>query len=257
MVILTHARLARRLASRARFSTASHHTVPLSIHSKVQEALSTHKPIVALETTLVTHGFLYPTNYTRPRRHRTIHGVCPGYYWNHRGTRQDREGNPGVVKVPRRDIAPVFGAKMDGGTTCSARLIFVALAGIKVFATGGLGGVHRGAQDFMQWTSQLTSLSSPVVQSVLCLRGLNPFWTLEVTYGKSREFPAFFTRSSEGDTQWQFGMDNGILIAAPIPEEHEKEGSSIQKAVDQAVRESEENGMSKRGKEVTPWLLYP
>ncbi|KAK0506378.1 indigoidine synthase A-like protein [Armillaria luteobubalina] len=171
---------------------------------------------------------------------------------------------------------------MDGGTTCSATLIFAALAGIKVFATGGLGGVHRGAQDSMDISADLSELTrcpvglvSSGVKSILDIgRTLEYLETLGVpvvTYGKSREFPAFFSRSSGFQvpwnvdnpvaaakllhTQWQFGMENGILIAAPIPEEHEKIGSSIQKAVDQAVRESEENGMSKRGKEVTPWLL--
>ncbi|KAK0198164.1 indigoidine synthase A-like protein [Armillaria mellea] len=284
---------------RARFSTATlaHRNAPLDIHPEIQEALATNKPVVALETTLVTHGFPYPTNYdlasdleeivrstgSVPATIGIIGGrVKIGLEKSELERLADRAKNPSVVKVSRRDIAPTIGARMDGGTTCSATLIFAALAGIKVFATGGLGGVHRGGQDSMDISADLLELTrcpvglvSSGVKSILDIgRTLEYLETLGVpvvTYGKSREFPAFFSRSSGFQvpwnvdnpsaaakllhTQWQLGMDNGILIAAPIPEEHEKIGSSIQKAVNQAVRESEENGMSKRGKEVTPWLL--
>ncbi|SJL05436.1 uncharacterized protein ARMOST_08803 [Armillaria ostoyae] len=290
---------------RARFSTATlaYRNAPLDIHPEIREALATNKPVVALETTLVTHGFPYPTNYdlsldleeivrstgSVPATIGIIDGrVKIGLEKLELERLADRARNPSVVKVSRRDIAPTIGARMDGGTTCSATLIFAALAGIKVFATGGLGGVHRGGQDSMDISADLFELTrcpvglvSSGVKSILdigrTLEYLASLALLEtlgvpvVTYGKSREFPAFFTRSSGFQvpwnvdnplaaakllhTQWQLGMDNGILIAAPIPEEHEKVGTSIQQAVDQAVRESEENGMSKRGKEVTPWLL--
>ncbi|KAK0208059.1 indigoidine synthase A-like protein [Desarmillaria ectypa] len=287
------------------FSTATfaHRNAPLDIHPEVQEALATNKPVVALETTLVTHGVPYPTNYNLasdledivrstgsvPATIGIIGGrVKIGLERSELERLANRAKNPSVVKVSRRDIAPAIGAQMDGGTTCSTTLIFAALAGIKVFATGGLGGVHRGGQDSMDISADLFELTrcpvglvSSGVKSILdigrTLEYLASPALVEtlgvpvVTYGKSREFPAFFTRSSGFHvpwnvdnpsaaakllhTQWQLGMDNGILIAAPIPEEHEKMGSSIQKAVDQAVRESEENGMSKRGREVTPWLL--
>ncbi|KAG7450569.1 indigoidine synthase A-like protein [Guyanagaster necrorhizus] len=302
--------------SSARLSTATlaHPNAPLDIHPEVQEALATNKPVVALETTLVTHGFPYPTNYSLasdlekivrstgsvPATIGIIGGrVKIGLERSELEWLADRANNPSVVKVSRRDIAPTIGAQMDGGTTCSATLIFAALAGIKVFATGGLGGVHRGGQDSMDISADLFELTrcpvglvSSGIKSILDIgRTLEYLETLGVpvvTYGKTRDFPSFFTRLSGFQvgkflltslreayliiqvpwnvdspstaakllhTQWQLDMDNGILIAAPIPEEHEKIGSSIQQAVDQAVRESEENGMSKRGKEVTPWLL--
>ncbi|KAK0436642.1 uncharacterized protein EV420DRAFT_1652467 [Desarmillaria tabescens] len=137
--ILTHAHLARRLT----YSTAPHyhHTTPLDIYPEVQEALSTHKLIVALETTLITHGFPYPINYTLVLDLEDIVGLERDEVER----LVDREGNPRVVKVLRRDVVPVIGVKMDGGMTCSAMLIFAALAGIKVFAMGGVDAVATAA----------------------------------------------------------------------------------------------------------------
>lgn len=194
----------------------------------------------------------------------------------------DWEGNKGLVKVSRRDIGPIIGMKKDGGTTIAATLIFAHLAGIRVFATGGLGGVHRGAENSMDISADLHELTrcsvglvSCGVKSILDIgRTLEYLETLGVpvlTYGKDYNFPAFFCGRSEFETNWKvddpraaaeileaqrrLGLTNGTLFALPMPEEYAASGEEVRRAVDQAVRESEENGMSKKGKEVTPWLL--
>ncbi|KAG6912004.1 hypothetical protein DXG01_000252 [Tephrocybe rancida] len=147
-----------------------------------------------------------------------------------------RERNP--AKISRRDIAAAMALKSDGG----------ALAGIKVFATGGLGWAASIA------AGRTETLGVPVL-----------------TYGASREFPAFFSRHSGVHApwnvndpvkaakilhnQWRLGMNNGVMFAVPIPEEYEEIGATIQQAVNQAVSESEKNGVSRLGKEATPWLL--
>ncbi|KAJ7932446.1 indigoidine synthase A-like protein [Mycena leptocephala] len=194
----------------------------------------------------------------------------------------DVHRNPRSVKISRRDIAPALALKADGGTTISATLIFAALAGIKVFATGGLGGVHRGGETSMDISADLHELTrcpvglvSAGVKSILDIgRTLEYLETLGVPvipYSNTKDFPAFFSPRSGFQTpwnvndpavaarmlysQWQLGMDNGALIAVPIPDEYAEKGEIIQQAVNQAVLESEANGMSKRGKDVTPWLL--
>ncbi|KAI6162148.1 pseudouridine-5'-phosphate glycosidase [Pisolithus thermaeus] len=175
-----------------------------------------------------------------------------------------RRANP--LKISRRDISAAIVSGNDGGTTCSSTLIFAALAGIKVFATGGLGGVHRGGEN---------RLVSAGVKSILDIgRTLEYLETLGVpvvSYGEVKDFPAFYSRKSGHQAPWnvtnaidaarilythrQLGMTNGALFAVPIPEKYEATSAVIQEAVELAVRESEESGVSKLGKEVTPWLL--
>ncbi|KAF5384895.1 hypothetical protein D9615_001481 [Tricholomella constricta] len=297
----------RTLASRTArtfslLSTALERDAPIDIHPEVQHGLATNRPVVALETAVVTHGFPYPDNLKLAMSLETIirsTGSIPATIGVIGGRikigleKQDierlasKDTNP--AKISRRDIGPAIALKADGGTTCSATLIFAALAGIKVFATGGnarLGGVHRGGEncktiamdvsaDLNELTRCPVGLVSSGVKSILDIgRTLEYLETLGVpvlTYGTSREFPAFFSRHSGFNapwnvtdpmtaakilhTQWQLGMNNGALIAVPIPVEFEAAGILNQKAVDQAVNESEANGVSKRGKEVTPWLL--
>ncbi|KAL0576357.1 hypothetical protein V5O48_005616 [Marasmius crinis-equi] len=271
--------------------------LPLDVHPEVQEALENNKPVVALETTLVTHGFPYPVNFELASDMEKIvrsTGAIPatigmiggrvkiGLESSELARLADVKNNPSVVKLSRRDIGPAAALKADGGTTCSTTLIFAALAGIKVFATGGLGGVHRGGENSMDVSADLVELSrNPVglvsagVKSILDIgRTLEYLETLGVpvvAYSKTNDFPAFFSPKSGHKLPWnvdnpvsaaqilyaqeQFGMQNGTLLAVPIPQEYEEEGLKIQKAVEQAVEESETNGIAKRGKEVTPWLL--
>ncbi|KAG8947413.1 hypothetical protein FRC04_010733 [Tulasnella sp. 424] len=190
--------------------------------------------------------------------------------------------NDKVYKVSRRDIAPVIALGKDGGTTISGTMILAALAGIKVFATGGLGGVHRGGEITWDVSADLTELGrTPVAvvaagaKSILdigrTLEYLETQGVTVATYGEQDDFPAFFTPSSGFKSPWrvnnpvdaariihtsdQLGLGGGQFFGVPIPESHYAAGAAIQAAVDRAVRESEENGMSARGKEVTPWLL--
>ncbi|KAJ4486069.1 indigoidine synthase A-like protein [Lentinula aciculospora] len=269
----------------------------LDVHPEVLDALASKKPVVALETTLVTHGFPYPTNFELSNSLESIvrsTGAIPATIGIIEGrikiglekAELERLANPekpgSVVKISRRDISPAVSMKAFGGTTCSATLIFAALAGIKVFATGGLGGVHRGGESSMDISADLQELTrcpvglvSSGVKSILDIgRTLEYLETLGVpviSYGPSKEFPAFFTPRSGFQVPWntespsvaanilytqsQLGMQNGALFAVPIPEAYEAAGADIQLAVDRAVAESEVNGISKRGKEATPWLL--
>ncbi|ESK97925.1 carbohydrate kinase [Moniliophthora roreri MCA 2997] len=272
-------------------------SIPLQIHPEVEEALANKRPVVALETTLITHGIPYPNNLELALDLESIvrsTGAVPatigmiggrvkvGLEKSQLERLADTQNNPSVVKLSRRDIGPAIANKADGGTTCSSTLIFATLAGIKVFATGGLGGVHRGGENSMDVSADLYELTrcpvglvSSGIKSILDIgRTLEYLETLGipvVPYGLSKEFPAFFSRKSGFKTPWnaenpsaaaqilysqvQIGMVNGTLIAVPIPEEYEEEGLKIQKAVAQAVAESEQNGIARSGKEATPWLL--
>ncbi|KAF8641012.1 hypothetical protein AX17_000657 [Amanita inopinata Kibby_2008] len=285
----------RCVSTWSRLNSAIERHAPIDVHPEVQEALASHKPVVALETTVITHGFPHPHNLQLGRSLENIvrnTGSIPatigiidgrvkiGLDESELQRLAEKVHNP--VKISRRDIAAAIASRADGGTTCSATLIFAALAGIKVFSTGGLGGVHRGGENSMDISADLAELTrcpvglvSAGVKSILDIgRTLECLETLGVpviSYSKSREFPAFFSRHSGFDapwsvsdpvsaakilhTQWQLGMDNGALIGVPIPEDYEVMGTKIQKAVDQAIAESEQNGISKRGKEATPWLL--
>ncbi|GBE78003.1 Pseudouridine-metabolizing bifunctional protein [Sparassis crispa] len=187
-----------------------------------------------------------------------------------------------AIKISRRDIGPAIATGKDGGTTCSATLIFAALAGIKVFATGGLGGVHRGGETSMDISADLQELTrcpvglvSAGVKSILDIgRTLEYLETLGVpvlSYAKTDDFPAFYSRRSGFKSPWkvddpataarilytqrQLGMANGVVYGVPIPEEYEAIGQQLQSAVEQALKEAEQTGVNKRGKEVTPWLL--
>ncbi|KAI0361526.1 indigoidine synthase A-like protein [Trametes cingulata] len=270
---------------------------PIDVHPEVEEALAHGKPVVALETTIVTHGMPYPANLETARSVESnvrkagaipatiglIEGrVKIGLQPHELERLADIRTNKGVVKLSRRDIGPAIALRKDGGTTCSATLIFAALAGIKVFSTGGLGGVHRGAEITMDVSADLHELTrcpvglvSAGVKSILDIgRTLEYLETLGVpviSYGPTDDFPAFYSRRSGFKSPWrvdhpdaaarvlltqkQLGMSNGALFAVPIPEEYDAIGQVLQRAVEQAVRESEANGISRRGKEATPWLL--
>ncbi|KAI0639484.1 indigoidine synthase A-like protein [Trametes polyzona] len=270
---------------------------PIDVHPEVQEALAHDRPVVALETTIVTHGMPYPANLETAR---SVEGnvrkagavpatigliegrVKIGLEPHELERLADIRVNKSVVKLSRRDLGAAIALKKDGGTTCSTTLIFAALAGIKVFSTGGLGGVHRGAESTMDISADLHELTrcpvglvSAGVKSILDIgRTLEYLETLGVpviSYGPTDDFPAFYSRRSGFKSPWriddpvtaarvlhthrQLGMTNGALFAVPIPESYDAVGQELQRAVEQAVQESEANGISRRGKEATPWLL--
>ncbi|KAI6136598.1 indigoidine synthase A-like protein [Pisolithus sp. B1] len=279
----------------SRFHSLRKTGAPVDIHPEVDEALAHNKPVVALESTIITHGMPYPTSIDMAQSVENIVrstgcipatiGIIDGRVKIGLEPRQleqlaSRRANP--LKISRRDISAAIVSGNDGGTTCSSTLIFAALAGIKVFATGGLGGVHRGGENTMDVSADLHELTrcpvglvSAGVKSILDIgRTLEYLETLGVpvvSYGEVKDFPAFYSRKSGHQAPWnvtnaidaarilythrQLGMTNGALFAVPIPEKYEATSAVIQEAVELAVRESEESGVSKLGKEVTPWLL--
>ncbi|KAK7694734.1 hypothetical protein QCA50_001922 [Cerrena zonata] len=286
-----------RVLSTRSLKAALQEGAPIDVHPEVQDALAHGKPVVALETTIITHGMPYPINLTTAQsveKNVRDNGAIPatigfiggrvkiGLEPKELERLADVENNKGVVKVSRRDIGATLALKKDGGTTCSATLIFAALAGIKVFATGGLGGVHRGGENSMDVSADLHELSrcpvglvSAGVKSILDIgRTLEYLETLGVpvvTYAETNNFPAFYTRNSGFKSPWsvsdavsaarilhtqaQLGMANGTLFAVPIPEQYEAIGQTLQEAVEVALVEAEEKGINKLGKEATPWLL--
>ncbi|KAJ7244751.1 indigoidine synthase A-like protein [Mycena haematopus] len=284
-----------RFASRLSLSLAR--DAPIDVHPEVQDALATGMPVVALETALTTHGLPPPINLQVSKDLEAVvrsTGCIPatigivagrvkiGLEKSDLERLADVHRKPRSVKISRRDIAPALTLGLDGGTTICATLIFAAFANIKVFATGGLGGVHRGGENSMDVSADLHELTrcpvglvSAGVKSILDIgRTLEYLETLGVpviSYSRTKDFPAFFSPRSGFQTpwntddpataarmlhaQWQLGLDNGALIAVPIPEEYAEKGEIIQQAVNHAVLESEQNGMSQRGNDLTPWLL--
>ncbi|KAJ7634255.1 Indigoidine synthase A like protein-domain-containing protein [Mycena polygramma] len=279
----------------SRLSTALHRGAPIDIHAEVQDALATGIPVVALETALTTHGLPPPINLQVTRDLEAVvrsTGCIPatigvvagrvkiGLQNSDLERLADVNRNPRSVKISRRDIAPAIALKADGGTSTALARTFRYMVLRRHYHF--LGGVHRGAETSMDISADLHELTrcpvglvSAGIKSILDIgRTLEYLETLGVPvipYSNTRDFPAFFSPRSGFQSpwnvndpavaarmlysQWQLGMENGALIAVPIPEEYAKEGEAIQQAVNQAVLESDENGMSKRGKDVTPWLL--
>ncbi|KAH9950400.1 indigoidine synthase A-like protein [Amylocystis lapponica] len=271
---------------------------PIDIHPEVQDALSSKKAVVALETTIVTHGMPYPVNLETAKSVENIvreNGAIPatigliggrvkiGLEPHELEYLADVHKNS-AVKISRRDIGPAIALRRDGGTTCSTTLIFAALAGIKVrIFTNELGKIEFHltlfAMDISADLHELTrcpvGLVSAGVKSILDIgRTLEYLETLGVpvvSYAETYDFPAFYSRRSGFKSPWrvddprtaaqilytqtQLGMSNGTLFGVPIPKEYESIGEKLQESVERAVREAEENGVSKRGKEATPWLL--
>lgn len=294
--IFTNQRLIS-LRKASSLSAARGRRAPIDVHPEVEDALATGKPVVALESTIITHGMPYPTSLEMAQSVERIvrsTGSIPatiaviggrikiGLHPAELERLADQRSNPTAVKLSRRDIAAAIALKKDGGTTCCSTLIFAALAGIKVFATGGLGGVHRGGENTMDVSADLHELTrcpvglvSAGVKSILDIRRtleyLETLGVPVVSYAETHDFPAFYSGRSGFEspwrindprtaaqvlyTHWQLGMSNGALFAVPIPAEYEALGSALQEAVEQAVRESEEQNISKLGKAVTPWLL--
>lgn len=266
-------------------------TSMISYSTEVQQALEGKKPIVALESTIISHGMPYPQNVETARMVEQIirdNGAVPATIAIMDGkikiglSEEELEllGNsPGVSKVSRRDIGQLIATKKIGATTVAATMICAELAGIRVFATGGIGGVHRGAETTMDISADLEELSNTGV-AVVCAGAksiLDINLTLEYLETKgvpvigyqTDVMPAFYTRSSgfeltfrsdDADelaqvlkAKWDLGIKGGAVIANPIPAEHALEESFINGIIAQAMAEAKENGIS--GKEVTPFLL--
>jgi pseudouridine-5'-phosphate glycosidase len=263
----------------------------LDFSPEVAEARSAKKPIVALESTIITHGMPYPRNVETalavehaaremgavPATIAVIEGrLRVGLS----GEEIDRLGqlSGGVVKASRRDLALVAARKGSAGTTVAATMFIAELAGIEIFATGGIGGVHRGAEETFDISADLIELSRTRV-AVVCAGAksiLDIGKTLEFleTQGvavvgyRTDEFPAFYARSSGFKLEHRCdGLHDlartirlqreigpgGLLIANPIPQDHALEEAAIEARIAEAVADAKTQGVGK--KEATPFLL--
>jgi pseudouridine-5'-phosphate glycosidase len=263
----------------------------IELSQEVQDAKDAGKAIVALESTIISHGMPYPQNVQMAREVEQIirdHGAVPATIAIMDGkikvglSEEELElfGNSeGVAKVSRRDLAQIVASKKLGATTVASTMICAALADIKIFVTGGIGGVHKGAETTMDISADLDELAQTDV-AVVCAGAksiLDLGLTLEYLETKgvpvigyeTEVLPAFFTRESEfklnsssdstdeiAETlkvKWDLELHGGAVIANPIPEEHAMDADFINGIIDNAVREAEENGI--HGKDTTPFLL--
>ncbi len=263
----------------------------LDVQPEVAEALQTSKPVVALESTIISHGMPYPQNIEMAREVEAIiraEGAIPATIGIIKGrvkiglAEDELLGfaqNTKVEKVSRRDFPSVIAGRRDGATTVAGTMIAAAWAGIKVFVTGGLGGVHRGVAESWDISADLTELQQTDV-AVVCA-GVKSILdipkTLEVleTSGvpvlgyQTSDFPAFFTRSSGCPVLESFddlqglagvikaksamGLKGGVVVANPIPAEHALETAYINGIIAEALRAADAQGI--QGKAVTPFLL--
>ena len=264
----------------------------LDLSPEVAEALAGGKPVVALESTIISHGMPYPQNVeTALLVEKTIRdgGAVPATIAIIGGrlkaglTPEEIEylGKKGraVAKASRRDLPVLVARGEDGATTVTTTMIIAALAGIKVFATGGIGGVHRGAETTMDISADLEELAMTPVM-VICAGAksiLDLGLTLEyletkgvpvIGYG-TEELPAFYTRRSGFKVDYRIdspeelaaafraktkmGLRGGMLVTNPIPEEYSMDPAVINAAIDEAVAECNARGI--KGKDTTPFLL--
>ena len=264
----------------------------LDLSPEVAAALKDGKSVVALESTIISHGMPYPQNVeTALKVEETIraNGAVPATIAIIGGRLKaglttdqieylGRKGR-GVIKASRRDLPVLVARGEDGATTVTTTMIIAAMAGIKVFATGGIGGVHRGATTTMDISADLEELAKTPVM-VICAGAksiLDLGLTLEyletkgvpvIGYG-TEELPAFYTRKSGFKVDYridspeelaaafkaklEMGLGGGMLVTNPIPEEYSMDPARINAAIDQAVAEAAAQGI--RGKETTPFLL--
>ena len=264
----------------------------VKLSDEVREALALGRPVIALESTIIAPGRPYPQNVKTAlacERLARTHGAVPATIAIIGGqlcaglTEEQieylgREGR-NVAKVSRRDIPYIMAKGADGATTVAATMFIASLAGIKVFATGGIGGVHRGAETTMDISADLTELGRTPV-AVVCAGAksvLDIGLTLEYleTQGvpvvgfRTNKMPAFYTRDSGYNTPCRcdsveelsdmvgamanIPMRSGMVIVNPIPKEFEADEDMIDRATTKALREAEKNGIT--GRDVTPFLL--
>jgi len=263
----------------------------LVFSQEVKEAMESGKPVVALESTIISHGMPFPENVEMAKRCEQIirdNGAAPATIALMNGEikigldEKDLEElgrGQKVEKVSRRDFSYILASKKLGATTVAATMIAAELANISVFATGGIGGVHREGEVTMDISADLQELSRTNV-AVVCAGAksiLDIGRTLEYleTYGvpvvgyQTDKFPSFYSRVSEFDTdfrldtaeevatvmstKWNLGLDGGLVIANPVPVEAEFPFEQIEVITQQALAEAKEKGIT--GKQVTPFLL--
>ncbi|MEW5816984.1 MAG: pseudouridine-5'-phosphate glycosidase [Spirochaetota bacterium] len=263
----------------------------IEILPEVEEALQTHKPVVALESTIISHGFSYPQNIECARvteKNVREQGAVPATLAIINGKIKvgltDKNllylaETKGIRKASRRDVPLLVALKQDGATTVAATMLLASMAGIKVFATGGIGGVHRNAQNTFDISADLEELAETEVV-VVCAGAksiLDIGLTLEYLETKgvpvigfrTEDFPGFYTRTTGCKVDYSvasvediarairvkenLALKGGIVVANPIPEQYEMDYQFITDNINAALAEAEESGV--RGKEITPFLL--
>uniref|UniRef100_H3DEZ4 Zgc:136858 n=1 Tax=Tetraodon nigroviridis TaxID=99883 RepID=H3DEZ4_TETNG len=261
------------------------------VHPLVSQALAENKPVVALESTIITHGMPYPHNLRTAKEVEAIvrkEGATPATVGVIEGevrvglTSEELEHLAqctSSVKASRRDLPYVLSKRLSGGTTVSATMIAAHRAGVPVFVTGGIGGVHRDGENTLDISADLTELGrTPIavvsagVKYILDIGRTLEFLETQgvcVTYGTSKNFPAFFSPQSGFSSPFNvcnpeeaaelipatlsLDLGSGLLLAVPIPEEHAAAGQQIEEAIQAAVTEARAEGLT--GGEVTPFVL--
>jgi len=264
----------------------------LDINPEVEESIRLGKPVVALESTIISHGMPYPQNVSTALKVEKIirdNGAVPATiaiingrlkagltpeeieYFGKKGTK--------IKKVSRRDIPIICAEQEDGATTVTTTMMIANMAGIKIFATGGIGGVHRGAQQTFDLSADLEELGNTQVMVVcagakaildlgLTLEYLETHGVPVIGYG-TKELPAFYSIHSGFPVDYQLntpeecaralkvqidlGLKGGILVTNPIPEKYSMDDKQINSAINEAINEMNQKGI--KGKECTPYLL--
>ena len=263
----------------------------MKINPEVLKALQNNQPVVALESTIISHGMPYPKNVETALRVEKVireHGVLPATIGIINGepivgmTPDEIESfgkTKGIAKASRRDLPVIYAKKLWAATTVASTMIIAAQAGIEIFVTGGIGGVHRGAQETMDISADLQELGKTNV-AVICAGAkaiLDLPLTLEYleTMGvpvlgyQTKELPAFYTRHSGLNVDYEIkdpkeaaqiifekrknNLQGGILITNPIPQEYAMDDAIINNAIEKALKMADEQGV--KGKEITPFLL--
>lgn len=263
----------------------------LQVHPEVQKAVASGQPVVALESTIISHGMPYPKNIEMAKNVSKIirdNGAIPATIAIIDGilkvglTEEEIEllgTSKNVVKASRRDLPFIISKKLTGATTVATTMILADLAGVRVFATGGIGGVHRGAETTFDISADLQELANTNV-AVICAGAksiLDIGLTLEyletngvpvIGFGTD-EMPAFYTRKSGFGVdyrvdssmevaqalkaKWDLNLKGGMVIGNPIPEKFEMDYDTINNAIESALKEADEKNIG--GKNVTPFLL--
>ena len=262
------------------------------VSDEVKAALANNQPVVALESTIISHGMPYPQNVETALNVEQVvrdNGAVPATIAIIGGVLKvglsveevEHLGKKGldVIKCSRRDLPVVVAKGLDGATTVATTMIIASMAGVKVFATGGIGGVHRGASETMDISADLMELAQTDVTVVcagiksildigLTLEYLETHGVTVLGYG-SDKLPAFYLRDSGFSVdarvdsgkeiadmmkaKWGMALRGGFVVGNPVPEEYEEDREQITSAIEQALKELDEKGIS--GKDSTPFLL--
>ena len=261
------------------------------ISEEVKEAVNGNKAVVALESTIISHGMPYPQNYDTAllventvRKNNAVPAtiaIIDGKIKVGLSLRDLEIISTGknILKASRRDLPVIISKKLTAATTVSATMICAALASLKIFATGGIGGVHRNAQNTFDISADLTELSitniavvSAGVKSILdiglTLEYLETMGVPVIGY-RTDEFPAFYTRQSGYKVNYrldspeeiaeaikvkrELGLNGGVIIANPVPEEFSMDKKIIDEAIEASLTKADKNNI--KGKDVTPFLL--